>query len=129
MKLRVIAFYFLTWTLISCHEKKEFKKTNLRFALKNATNYDMLNITVGPGDTNLFFVYLPANHQTNWTYVKSAYNYGLIKFYAKNKFYKVRPVDYEGESVIESGDLIYIIKSIDTLSHHFEFDFTLTEIK
>jgi len=53
--------------------------------------------------------------------VESAYNYGFIRFYdEKNREYYQQPIDYVGETLFKTGNIKYIIKSIDSLKNTFE---------
>lgn len=106
--------------------QKEYieKNKNLRFKLYNQSEYKLENVTIGLPDTVLIYPYLDRQTQTNWTYVKSAYHYGFVRFFdTKGNKYFIQPVDYVGEKAFENGDLIFIVKSIDSVNKIFELDF------
>jgi hypothetical protein len=104
------------------NEKPEIRK-ELRFSLYNSTEFELKDITVGLPDTVLTYNRLEKHSQTEWINIESAYNYGFVRFYdGKNRKYYVQPIDYAGEKLYKTGEMKFIIKSIDTLEQFFELD-------
>jgi len=103
-------------------EKPAIKK-ELRFCLKNSSQFDLKDITVGLPDTVLIYKQLKKQSQTNWVSIESAYHYGFVRFYDEhNQKYYIQPIDYVGETLFKKGTLKFIVKSIDTIEHSFELD-------
>ena len=99
----------------------------LNFSLKNSTKMVLSDINVELTGTKISYPSLAPNSQTKWVKVKVAYSKGVIKFRDnKKREYVFKPKDYVGEKLINSGNLTYVIKSIDTLSKKIELDHSLT---
>ncbi|WP_127142265.1 hypothetical protein [Flagellimonas marinaquae] len=97
---------------------------SLKFSLKNTSEFDLKDITIGLPDTALTYNFLAKNTQTEWTHVKSAFHYGFVRFFdTKNRKYFIQPIDYMGEKAFEKGELTYVIKNIDSINQAFELDF------
>src|ERR1039457_2705494 len=99
----------------------------LNFSLKNSTKMVLSDINVELTGTKISYPSLAPNSQTKWVKVKVAYSKGVIKFRDnKKREYVFKPKDYVGEKLINSGNLTYVIKSIDTLSKKIELDHSFT---
>ena len=120
-------------TLCSCkkdlknHVKADIEKSEIKqellFSLYNSTEFELNNIKVGLPDRVLTYSLLEKKTQTEWTKIKSAYSYGIVRFYdKKNREYYVQPFDYVGEKLYKNGEMKFIIKEIDTIQQIFEFD-------
>jgi hypothetical protein len=100
----------------------------LNFSVKNSTNQVLSDIKVGLPGAIISYPLLAPNSQTKWVKVKSAYSHGDIKFTDnKKREYILKPKDYAGEKLISSGNLTYVIKSVDTLSRKIELDHILQQ--
>ncbi|NVK09855.1 MAG: hypothetical protein HWD89_12455 [Tenacibaculum sp.] len=103
-------------------EKATVKK-ELQFCLYNSTKFQLNNITIGLPDTSLTYKLLDKYNQTKWVNIKSAYHYGFVRFFdKKNRKYYIQPIDYVGETLLEKGQLKFIIKSVDSTNKSFELD-------
>ena len=99
----------------------------LNFSLKNSTNLVLSDVNVELAGTKISYPSLAPNSQTKWVKVKGAYSYGYIKFRDnKKREYVLKPKDYSGEKLINTGNLTYVIKSVDTLSKKIVLDHLLT---
>ena len=99
----------------------------LNFSLKNSTNLVLLDVNVELVGTKISYPSLAPQSQTKWVKVRSAYSCGAIKFRDnKKREYILKPKDYSGEKLISTGNLTYVIKSIDTLSKKIVLDHLLT---
>lgn len=95
----------------------------LNFSLKNSTNLVLSDIQVGLPGATISYNSLTPNSQTKWVKVKSAYSSGYLKFRDnKKRQYILNPLDFSGEKPISTGNLTYVIKSVDTLSKKIELD-------
>ena len=108
-----------------CNFQEDNKRLN--FSLRNSTKMILSDVNVELAGTKISYPSLAPNSQTKWVKVKVAYSKGVIKFRDnKKREYVFKPKDYAGEKLINSGNLTYVIKSIDTLSKKIELDHSFT---
>ncbi len=98
-------------------------KKELKFAIKNSSDYDLKDLTIGLPDTVLTYKNLEKHSQTELVRIESAYHYGFVRFYdTDNRKYYVQPIDYVGEKLYKNGEMIFIIEDVDRVKRNFELN-------
>ena len=94
-----------------------FGDEGTRVRLRNASEFELTNVTFAPGSPRLEFARIAPGAVTEYQSVEDAYRYGYLDLLVGGERRRLQPVDYVGESVIGDGDFTYVI-TIDAATRY-----------
>jgi hypothetical protein len=94
-----------------------FGADDTRIRLRNASQFELTNVTFAPGTPRLEFARIAPGAATEYRPVEGAYRYGYLDVLVGGERRQLRPIDYVGESEIGEGDFTYVI-TIDATTRY-----------
>ena len=80
-----------------------------RIRLRNASAFELTNVTFRPGQPKLEFDRIRPGEATNYVTVPNSYGYGYLEVLVNGSRRVIQPIDYVGESYIGDGRFTFEI--------------------
>jgi hypothetical protein len=125
MKNSILLSFITLFFLIGCSKKEEVTPTEVEIRIKNMSNLSYTGITVSTGGGQQVYDTLNANEKSNYKKYLFCYRYGFVQLKIDGKLYTLQPIDYVGETKLETGKFTYEIDantSNNSLSLNFVKD-------
>jgi len=116
-----IFFFFTILTCIGCSDNS--KPTEVSIRLSNVSAFDFKNIKVNTTD----FEDVNSGEKTAYKTFDKAYRYGFIELDIDGSTYTIQPIDYVGETPLESGAYTYEINASDSEEQYGKLTLVLLE--
>ena len=97
-----------TATVVACGNPF-FGDSKTEIRLRNASTFDLTNVTFAPGAPRLEFARIAPDGTTEYRTVDDAYPYGYLDVLVGGERRVLQPIDYVGESEIGAGRFTYVI--------------------
>ena len=113
--------------LISCSKDDVHNPSGLKIRLSNVSPYNYQNIVVNTSTGNVNFENLESGQKTDYKVFEKAYRYSFVELQIADKTYTIQPIDYVGETPLETGNYTYQIKANDSEDRYTRLSLTLIE--
>jgi len=125
MKKTMILFITIV-TLFSC--SKDNVNNEVKIRLSNVSQYDFKNIVVNTSTGDVNFEDLESGQKSEYKDFDKAYSYAFVELEINGEIYTLQPIDYVGETFLESGNYTYQIDTNDTIDDQYsKLSLTLIE--
>lgn len=123
---KVLLLILALMVMTGCSNDDE-ANSDLRIRLSNVSSFDFKNITVNTSIENVCFDDLAAGQTSDYKTFQLAYRYAFIELEINGKVYTIQPVDYVGETQLESGDYTYQLNANDSEERYGKLSINLVE--
>ena len=115
LKVRVLAALGALIIAVACGNP--FGADGTRIRLRNASTFELTNVTFAPGTPRLEYDRIAPGADTDYRSVEGAYRYGYLDVLVDGERRQLQPIDYVGESEIGDGEFTYVI-TIDAATRY-----------
>ncbi len=107
MAFKSIFLLVVIFILSACEESNDPEAVQLR--VRNVSQHDYTGVVVSTGCCSHDFGDIPAGEVSEYEMYESAYRYGFVQLMVGEETFTLQPIDYVGESYLESGSYTYEI--------------------
>lgn len=122
---KILILLISIFTLLSCSKDDQNNLSGLNIRISNVSKYDFQNIIVNTTTGDVNFDNLKAKQKSDYKVFLKAYRYAYIQLEIDGKTYKLVPIDYVGETLLENGNYTYQLDASDSNDQYSKLSLTL----
>ena len=104
---------YSTFLLLSfCLCMSACSSNEVKIRIQNASSSDFTNVIVDTGD-RYTYESIAAGEYSQYDIHESAYSYAFIELQILDSTYTIQPIDFVGETLLDSGSYTYRIETTD----------------
>jgi hypothetical protein len=104
---KILTLILLTIIFYSCSSTEE--STDLQIRISNVSEFNFENIIVNASGEKVNFGNLNSNANSEFKSFDLAYRYAFVEFQIDGETFTLQPIDYVGETPLDSGKYSYEI--------------------
>ena len=86
-----------------------FSSDDTRIRLRNASSFELTDVTFAPGRPRLEFDRIAPGEVTDYRSANGAYSYGYLDVLVDGVRRTLQPIDYVGEEPLDGGEYTFVI--------------------
>ena len=90
----------------------------IQIRIENISAYDFQNVFVDTGGGDHTYGTIQSGGTSNYLNYTSAYRYAYVSLFIDGEEFRIQPIDYVGETLLEAGKYTYLINASDSMDFY-----------
>ena len=118
---------FLLLTLVSCTKDDLANPNEVLIRIENTSDFDFKNVIVNTSGGENNYGNLDSHQTSDYKIFELAYRYAFIELKIDEETYTIQPIDYVGETALNTGKYTYVINATSSGNQYDRLNLTFVK--